>query len=204
MPVPPPPAEPAPRLAAPAPPRPLTTPLSPDRYQVRFTASKATCDKLRLAQDLLRHAIPDGDAAKVIDRALTLLLEDIARRKAAVTPNPRPRPEEPPANGRPRTRRRTPYIPAHVRRTVWIRDGGRCRFIGKNGHRCDARSFLEFHHLDPEGVGGEASEWNIELRCRQHNRYEAVLFYGPGVRNRATRSGTSSTAAGSAVQSGSG
>ena len=80
-----------------------------------------------------------------------------------------------------------PYVPAHVRRAVWIRDGGRCRFVGKTGHRCDARAFLEFHHLDPEGVGGEASEWNIELRCRAHNQYEAVLFYGSGVQQRMTR-----------------
>jgi hypothetical protein len=31
-------------------------------------------DKLRRAQDLLRHSIPDGDPAKIFDKALTLLL----------------------------------------------------------------------------------------------------------------------------------
>jgi hypothetical protein len=186
-----PPAEPATMPQQMSPPRPVIAPLSPDRYQVRFTASKATCEKLRLAQDLLRHAIPDGDPAQVIDRALTLLLADVVRKKAAITANPRPRPASA-KDGRSVVRRRTPYIPAHVRRAVWIRDGGRCAFRSKAGHRCDARAFLEYHHADPEGVGGEASEWNIELRCRAHNQYEAVLFYGPQVlQKRATRSGTS-------------
>ncbi|HET8647196.1 MAG TPA: hypothetical protein VFO85_16995 [Vicinamibacteria bacterium] len=54
----------APRVAAaaaPAPPHPKVEPLSADAYLVRFTASGATRDKLRQVQDLLRHAIPDGD-----------------------------------------------------------------------------------------------------------------------------------------------
>src|SRR5882762_5612886 len=44
--------------------RPMASPLAPDRYEVRFTASAETCEKLRLAQDLLRHAIPSGDLAQ--------------------------------------------------------------------------------------------------------------------------------------------
>jgi hypothetical protein len=59
----------------------------------------------------------------------------------------------------------------------------------KSGHRCNARSFVEFHHLDPYGVGGEATVETMELRCRAHNNYEAELFYG---RPQPTRPGTSS------------
>ncbi len=41
--------------------RPATVaPLAPQRYRVQFTASAETDEKLRLAQDLLRHQIPDG------------------------------------------------------------------------------------------------------------------------------------------------
>src|SRR5262249_46775403 len=69
--------------------RPLVAPLSPGRYEVRFTASAETCEKLRLAQDLLRHALPTGDSAEIIDRALTLLLADLARKKFAATDRPR-------------------------------------------------------------------------------------------------------------------
>ena len=45
-----------------APPSPATvTPLAPDRYKVQFTVSCETHDKLRRAQDLMRHLIPNGD-----------------------------------------------------------------------------------------------------------------------------------------------
>ena len=37
------------------------TPLSPDRYKLQVTIGGATLEKLRLAKDMLRHAIPSGD-----------------------------------------------------------------------------------------------------------------------------------------------
>ena len=148
----------------------MVTPLAPDRYKVQFTVSAMTCEKLRLAQDLLRHAIPDGDAGAIFDRALTVLLEDLARKKLAATDRPRPSRGTAPGSR---------HIPAEVKRKVWIRDGGRCAFVGKGGRRCDQRAFLEFHHVEPYAVGGEATVSNMELRCRVHNRYEAELFFGP-------------------------
>jgi hypothetical protein len=39
---------------------------------------------------MLRHAVPDGDLAEVLDRALTALLRDLERAKAAWTVRPRP------------------------------------------------------------------------------------------------------------------
>src|SRR2546426_950035 len=69
--------------------RPVVSPLAPDRYEIRFTARAQTREKLHLAQDLLRHAIPTGDLAEVIDRALTALLEELARKKFAATDRPR-------------------------------------------------------------------------------------------------------------------
>ena len=72
-------ALPAPAVLPPAPVRSqVVTPLAPDRYKVQFTVSKDTCEKLRLAQDLLRHVIPDGDPGVIFDRALTVLLDDLA------------------------------------------------------------------------------------------------------------------------------
>ena len=37
------------------------------------TASQELHDKLRQAQDLLRHRIPNGDLAGIVERALDLL-----------------------------------------------------------------------------------------------------------------------------------
>jgi len=153
----------------PTPPPRLVTPLAPDRYQIRFTASARTCEKLRLAQDLLRHAVPDGDPAEVFDRALTALLEQLARRKFAATDRPRSS-RGPSPNSR--------NIPARVKRAVMARDAGRCAFVAHD-RRCGERAFLEFHHVFPYARGGQPTVSNIQLRCRAHNDYEAELCYGP-------------------------
>jgi hypothetical protein len=154
----------------PSPPRPLVTPLSADRYQIRFTASAATWKKLQVARDLLRHAVPSGDAGEIFDRALTALIDDLARRKLAVVKKPARRPRATAAGSR--------HIPAKVKRAVWRRDKGRCAFVAESGRRCEERGRLELHHVEPYAVGGAATVANIQLRCRAHNVYEAVLFYG--------------------------
>ena len=165
--------------AASAPERPaqraVVTPLAPERYRVQFTVGEATHDKLRRVQDLLRREIPDGDPGEIFDRALTLLLEDVARKKVALTPQPR--------IGRAATTRsrRSRHIPARVKRAVWLRDGGRCAFVASAGRRCNERAFLEFHHREPYAIGGEATVMNIALRCRRHNAYEGELAFGARV-----------------------
>ena len=151
------------------PPRlPAVTPLSPDRYKLQVTIGGETLEKLRLAKDMLRHALPHGDEAALLDRALTALLVDLARSKFAATDRPRP-------SGKPSSGSR--HIPAEVRRTVWLRDLGRCAFVAKDGRRCSERAFLEFHHLRPYAGGGPATVDNIQLRCRRHNDYEAHRYF---------------------------
>ena len=158
--------------------RALIRPLAPERYEIRFTASAEVREKLRVAQDLLGHAIPSGDLAQVFDRALTLLVADLARKKFAATGRPR------------RTRGQSDEsrnIPADVKRLVDRRDQRRCAFVAPNCRRCDERRFLEFHHVVPYAAGGKPTAENIQMRCRAHNGYEADLFYGPGKRR--TRGG---------------
>jgi len=147
---------------------PLVRPLAPERYKVQFTVGRDTHDKLRRAQDLLRHAIPDGDPAAIFDRALSALLEQLERSKLGAARAPRP--SHPPAEG-------SRHIPAAVRRAVWKRDEGRCAFEGPEG-RCGDTGFLEFHHLVPFARGGRATADNIQLRCRAHNQYHAVEEFG--------------------------
>lgn len=151
--------------------RPLIAPLAPERYKIQFTASKELLDKLRYAQDLLRHVTPSGDVAMVFDRALTALIEQLEKQKCGLTTRPRK-----PAGCAPGSR----HIPAAVRREAWRRDGGRCAFVGPHG-RCNERAFLEFHHIVPFAVGGGSDVGNIQLRCRAHNAHEADLFFGADV-----------------------
>jgi hypothetical protein len=150
-------------------PRAAVTPLSPDRYKLQLTIGGETLEKLRLAKDMLSHAIPSGDDAAVLDRALTALLAELAKRKFADTPKPgRSRAKDPRARD----------ASAAVKRAVWVRDLGRCAYIGPSGHRCNERRFVEFHHVDPYVLGGEATVEKIELRCRRHNDYEGRLYFG--------------------------
>ena len=146
----------------------IIQPLAPELYKVQFTLSRDVHDKLRRAQALLRHTIPTGDVAKIFERALTLLLADIDRKRLAAVDHPRA--------GR-RKRPESRHIPASIKREVWKRDEGRCAFLGAQG-RCDERAFLEFHHVEPYAAGGPTATANLELRCRAHNAYEAELFFG--------------------------
>jgi hypothetical protein len=72
------------------------------------------------------------------------------------------------------------HVPAHVRRVVWERDRGQCTFVGDTGHRCGARTWLEFDHVEPVARGGRATIETIRLRCRAHNQYEAERVFGAG------------------------
>jgi len=131
----------------------MVAPLAPQRYKVQSTASAQTYEKLRRAQDLLGRQIPDGDLDQIVDRVLTAL-EHLAKQKFAATERPR--------GGKP-TAPSSRRIPAEVKRAVWLRDGGRCAFVGKSGRRCTATAFLEFHDVQPYAVG--ASPRSITSRC---------------------------------------
>jgi hypothetical protein len=230
--------------------RAVVEPLAAERYRVQLTISGETHEKLRRAQDLLRHQIPDGDLATVFDRAITLLVSDLERKKCALVSRPRegsksarrrsesksselrpagspprtsehsktklasdasgltskPDADEPakspcdsgespkagpgsiedPADGSklqdaPGSGKRiataSRHIPSRVKRRVWRRDQGRCGFVGTDG-RCEETAMLEFHHVIPHAVGGQATARTIGLRCRSHNQHEAAIFFG--------------------------
>ena len=149
--------------------RPVVAPVSADQYRITITASREMRDELGRVQDLLRHQIPDGDPGRILARALTLLRQELERKKLGGAETKR--------KVRP-TRPGSRHVPADVRRAVWKRDGGRCAFVARDGRRCDERGRLEFHHIDPWVLGGEATVRNISLRCRAHNAHEAVAWFG--------------------------
>jgi hypothetical protein len=137
--------------------------VAPERYRIQLTIDRQTHDKLRKVQDLLRHVVPNGDPAVIFDRALSLLLQDLERRKLAQVNRPR---EGSAAYGHGR------HVRAAVRHRVWARDGGQCAFVGAEG-RCMERGFLEFHHIMPFAEGGATTADNLELRwalCRYRHK----------------------------------
>jgi hypothetical protein len=166
-----------PPIVPPVPPaQPTTlTPLAPRRYKLQLTISGETLEKLRRAKDLLGHVVAAGDDDAVVNRALTVLLDKLAREKLARTDKPRP--------GRKRNpRARRPS--AAVRRVIWERDEGRCKYTAPDGHRCEETRRVEPHHLDPWVLAGDVdSPDGYELRCSNHNDYEGRLYFGRRRRN---------------------
>ena len=151
----------------------------PDRFLLQLTIAKSTREKLAYAQGLLSHAVPSGDVAQVVDRALDALIAQLEKRKLGAVSRR--------ASGASRSRRSTTgsrYVPAPVRRVVWERDQGQCTFIGAKGHRCGARRFLEFDHVHPVARGGPATVEGMRLRCRAHNQHEAERAFGAAFMSR--------------------
>jgi 5-methylcytosine-specific restriction endonuclease McrA len=152
--------------------RPRVTPLAPERFALQLTISQETHDKLRHAQALLGHALPSGDLAGVLDRALDTLIGELEKQKFAASARTRPSK---------RCSRENPrQVPAAIRRVVWQRDGGRCTFVSDKGHRCESRTRLEYDHVDPIARGGQTTAGNLRLRCRPHNQFEAERVFGAG------------------------
>ena len=146
--------------------------LAPARYKVQFTASAALVEKLDRLKALMRSSVPDGDLAAIIEDAVSEKLARLEARRFAKVEAPRKL-----ASSAPR-RSRSRYIPAAVRRAVYARDGGRCRYVDSQGRRCAARDHLEFHHRYPYGYGGDHDPDNLSLMCRTHNAYLAEIDYG--------------------------
>lgn len=161
-------------------PAPKPEPLGLGRFKVQFTADAELHQKLREAQALLRHQIPDGDPAKIMDRALTLLLAETKRKKFGQVKKPRE------ANSQ--SEKSSRHIPSEIKREVVQRGGLSCSFVGTDGRKCESRDFLEFDHQELWSRFQRHRASEIRLLCRTHNQYAAELALGDrymeGCRNR--------------------
>jgi hypothetical protein len=143
-------------------------PLSAERIQVKFTASRALEEKIELARDLMSHGNPQGDLATIIEAALDLLIAERLKKKLGQTKRKQKR-----ARGAKRS-----HVTNQTRREVIARDGLGCTFVNDAGERCGARAFLELDHREPKGKGGGSEAENMRILCRAHNQREAERVYG--------------------------
>jgi len=144
-------------------------PIARGRYDLHVSVGQETLDKLHRVQALLSHKIPNGDLPAVLDRVLDLAIERLEKKKFGAGSKHHPLQ---------RASKNSRRVPAHVRHFVWQRDGNRCTFVSKGGHRCAERSRLEFDHVIPVALGGMPTVENVRLRCRAHNQYEADRVFG--------------------------
>jgi HNH endonuclease len=119
----------------------------------------------------MRHEIPSGDLAQILDRALDALLAQQERKKFGATARPR--------SGKRRAAGTDPrYVTSEVRRAVHARDGEQCTFVSAEGVRCSERGFLELDHRVPVARGGRPTVDNLRTMCKAHNQYEAERILG--------------------------
>ena len=163
--------------------------LGAERYRVQFTADRELYAQLQELRALMRHQVPDGDLAKILARAVAVLLAQVRKRKFAETP--RPRPSRPSASPNEIASR---HIPAAIRRAVWRRDAGRCSYVSAGRRRCDSREFLEFDHTEAWAWTRAHSIEGITLRCRAHNQQRARIDFGEPHMARFDRRSVSSAA----------
>jgi hypothetical protein len=141
-------------------------PLTAEQGRLHVTVSTAFAKKLEQA----KAARPGETVEDLLEAGLDLLLSQAAKRKGLVEkPQKKLRPSKP------------EHIPAHVRREVWKRDGGRCQWELHNGERCGCTEGLQFDHIEPLALGGTSTVENVRLLCPAHNREAARLVLGDWV-----------------------
>jgi len=159
-------------------------PLTGDLRRFHTTVSKRFLAKLAAARDALSHSHPGADTEAVLEAALDLLLAANDKKKGLVK-KPRPSPARPSASPR--------HIPAEVKRTVWTRDGGCCRWPLASGGVCGSTTRLEFDHIVPLARGGTSTVGNVRVLCAAHNQLAAKQVFGePWMNQFTSRSRTAS------------
>jgi len=167
---------PATRCAATGSPRARISPVGPGVSELVALLGDEACAQLEASRELLAHAVPSGDLAEVLERAIALQYAQLRKRRCGATDRPRTSGD---AEGTaPRVGANPRHIPNAVLRAVWERDGGRCTFTGADGHRCEERSRLEVDHVVPVARGGRSTVENLRLLCRAHNQHAAERTLG--------------------------
>ncbi len=130
-------------------------PLTAEESRVHVTVSRRFLAKLEAARAALSHSHPGAGMEELLEAGLDLLLDRHAKRKGLVKkPRREPRPSADPE-----------YVPAHVRRAVWERDGGRCQWELDSGGICGSTQRPELDHATPRARGGPPTVENLRILC---------------------------------------
>ncbi len=147
--------------------RDVAVPLTADIRRFHVSVSPRFLKKLEAARAALSHSRPKATNEEILEAGLDLVLARQAKRKGVVE-NPRKAP--PPA--------KPDHLPAHVKRAVWARDGGRCQWPLESGGICGSTHRVQFDHITPRARGGPSTIENVRLACIQHNDLAARQAFG--------------------------
>lgn len=164
--------------------------VSEGRIELRFSLDAATYESLENLKYLLSHKEANMSFEGLIRELADIALEKLdperkerrvqvrraraearaqtqARNKEVRKAKSFPAPEMKPA---PNAR----AIPAFVRRSVFLRDGGRCTHRDPTtGRRCGSKHLTQVDHIHPKALGGANGPENLRILCAAHNQHRA-------------------------------
>ena len=158
-------------------------PLGNGRYELKALID-AECQRgLEQLTGLLSHVDPRMTVGQLVGRLVREALDrhDPSRRRprtgsrpaVSATSTAQTRPGcDGHAAPAPKSRASGRAIPAAVKREVWQRDRGRCRYVDPHtGRRCTSRHLLQIDHVLPYTLGGGSDPANLRLLCHAHHRH---------------------------------
>jgi 5-methylcytosine-specific restriction endonuclease McrA len=147
-------------------------------YQLRCSLSSEVKSKLERAQALMAHKV-QGNASleNVLDVLLDSYLTTHGREERAERARKRKKSRRvEKVNSKSPTERK--HIPNEIKRKVFERDGYACSYIAGDGTCCKKTAGLEIDHILPVTLGGNDSEDNLRVLCREHNQFFARKVFG--------------------------
>ncbi len=142
-------------------------PLTRQERRLHVTVSDRFLRKLEAATAALSHSHPGASPDAILEAGLDLLIARAEKRKGIVEkPQKTPRPAK------------SDHVPAHLRRAVWARDGGKCQWPLASGGVCGCTRRLQLDHIKPLALGGTSTIENVRVVCRMHNLLAARLALG--------------------------
>jgi len=157
--------------------RDVAVPLTADLRRFHVNVSRRFLEKLDAARAAHSHSRPNA-TEEILEAGLDLVLAQQAKRKGMVE---KPREEAPPA--------KPDHLPAHVKRAVWVRDGGRCQWRVESGGICGSTLRVQFDHVVPRARGGPSTVDNVRIVCAMHNDLAARQAFGNAWMDRFTHRG---------------
>jgi hypothetical protein len=170
--------------------------VSATQTEIRFVADESLMEKLTQIRELDAHVLGENASyLELFHRMADLALKKLGQSRAAKSQakvdsfSSRTAPSQttsPAERSEPGTRpfsdtRPGRYIPAPLKRQVWLRDQGRCSYRSLDGRRCESRYAIEIDHVTPFSLGGKAELKNLRLLCRGHNTHLAISRLGVSV-----------------------
>jgi len=146
-------------------------PISESHFEIKISVQKATLAKLQRAQALL--AQKQGTKSSMA-AALDAVLDDYLKRHDPVAKAERAekkrlcKTELSAVKTNDSLPRRAP-LSASEKHQVYARDGGRCTYVDRNGHRCENEQWLHIHHILPVSRGGSNDPGNLSTLCSAHH-----------------------------------